>query len=70
MKLVLQVLKQNSLEVNNKKYSFGQNSLEYLGYIIFGQGVAAGPNKSDATWLWPLPTYVKGLHGFLGLTRY
>nr|UBX54614.1 transposon Tf2-1 polyprotein [Lupinus angustifolius] len=67
---VLQVLQTNSLKANKKKCSFGQESLEYLGHVISGQGVAADKSKVDAVNSWPLPKEIKGLRGFLGLTGY
>ncbi|XP_019447282.1 PREDICTED: uncharacterized protein LOC109350506 [Lupinus angustifolius] len=67
---VLQVLQTNSLKANKKKCSFGQESLEYLGHVISGQGVAADKSKVDAINSWPLPKEIKGLRGFLGLTGY
>lgn len=67
---VLAVLLQNRLRANRKKCSFGQSSLEYLGHVISGAGVAACPSKTAAITSWPVPMDVEGLRGFLGLTGY
>jgi len=45
---ILQVLQQHKLKLNQKKCSFGQQSLEYLGHIISKEGVAADPKKVEA----------------------
>lgn len=44
--------------------------LEYFGHIVSDQGVSADPNKVKDMLDWPMPWDVKGLRGFLGLTRY
>ncbi|XP_073225648.1 uncharacterized mitochondrial protein AtMg00860-like [Cicer arietinum] len=66
----LAVLMQNGLKANKKKCSFGQSSLEYLGHVIYGEGVVACLSKTATMTSWPIPTDVKGLRGFLGLTGY
>ncbi|XP_062093859.1 uncharacterized mitochondrial protein AtMg00860-like [Humulus lupulus] len=66
---VLQLLKEHGL-YTNKKCSFGQTSVEYLGHIILHKGVAADKSKVQAMIDWTTPKTVKELKGFLGLTGY
>lgn len=70
LKEVLELLSAHSLVVNKKKCSFGQQSVEYLGHVITGNGVAVDPNKVVGVLQWPQPKNVKGVRGFLGLTGY
>ncbi|PNX98963.1 Ty3/gypsy retrotransposon protein [Trifolium pratense] len=67
---VLQILRNHSLVANQKKCQFGQNTIEYLGHLITGTGVAVDPMKVESVIKWPTPKNVKGVRGFLGLTGY
>ncbi|CAH9105349.1 unnamed protein product [Cuscuta europaea] len=70
LRKVLGALKKNHLVANQKKCSFGQKQLNYLGHIISEDGVAADPEKIEAMKNWNIPKDLKELRGFLGLTGY
>ncbi|RDX87535.1 putative mitochondrial protein, partial [Mucuna pruriens] len=61
---------QHELRLNQKKCTFGQPSLEYLGHVISVEGVAANPKKLEAMWMWPTPKDIKRLRGLLVLMGY
>ena len=68
--MVLTILLENKLYAKRSKCVFGCVEMEYLGHLISGQGVRIDPKKTEAMWQWPIPTFVKALRGFLGLTGY
>lgn len=68
--IVLNGLSDNKMVANLNKCTFATHSIEYLGHVISADGVAADPTKIKAMKQWPIPTTVKQLRGFLGLTGY
>lgn len=52
------------------KCKFGVEEIEYLGYVILGSGMKANPSKIASMLEWPIPTSLKALGAFLGLTGY
>jgi len=52
------------------KCRFGCVEVEYLGHVVSARGVCADTGKIQAMVDWPLPTTIKALKGFLGLTGY
>lgn len=68
--MVLQILHDHQLKAKLQKCTFGQESIEYLGHIIYGQGVSTDPSKIKDIVEWKTPKTLKKLRGFLGLTGY
>ena len=67
---VFLIIQQNQFLLKLSKCSFAQTEIEYLGHCISGKGVATEPSKIEAVKLWPTPSNLKDLRGFLGLTGY
>ena len=70
LRTVLRVLLSHQLYAKQSKCVFGCSKVEYLGHIIFGEGVKVDLKKIFAMLQWPIPENVKALRGFLGLTGY
>lgn len=70
LQLVLGKLVDHCLYANRKKCEFGKNSIGYLGHVISEQGVDVDQDKVTAILEWPLPTNLRELRGFLGMTGY
>jgi hypothetical protein len=67
---VLQLLEEQQLYAKPSKCAFGVQEVEYLGHIVFHEGVKVNPNKIKAMREWTIPKTLKKLGGFLGLTGY
>ena len=67
---MLQLLKEKQLYAKPSKCFFGIKEVEYLGDIVFNEGVKVDPNKTKAMMDWWISKTLKNLRGFLGLTRY
>lgn len=67
---VLEILHKNNFLLKRSKCNFVEQSLEYLGHIIFKTRVSNEPAKIDAVQNWPLPRTVKQLRDILGLPGY
>nr|GEV58472.1 putative mitochondrial protein [Tanacetum cinerariifolium] len=70
LELVLQLLRRHTLFAKQSKCVFGSTIVEYLGHVITGAGVATDDTKIEAMKHWPIPSNLKQLRGFLGLTGY
>ncbi|XP_026443768.1 uncharacterized protein LOC113343885 [Papaver somniferum] len=70
LEITLKTLQQHTLYAKLSKCTFGQSKVEYLGHIITGEGVKVDPAKVECMLKWTIPTTLKELIGFLGLTGY
>lgn len=70
LKQTLNILRQHQLYARMSKCVFGTKEVEYLGHIISQEGVATDSKKITDMKNWPIPTSVKELRSFLGLTGY
>jgi len=65
---VLQLLEEKQLYAKRPKCFFAVQEVEYLGHIVSHEGVKVDPSKIKAIKEWKIPTSIKHLRGFLGLT--
>eukprot|EP00253_Pinus_taeda_P028949 PITA_28949 len=67
---VLQLLEEKQLYAKRSKCFFGVQEVEYQGHIVSHEGVKVDPSKIIAIKEWRIPTSIKHLRGFIGLTGY
>lgn len=67
---VLEILHAKSLFAKRLKCHFAVHEIDYLGHLIFGEGVRADPSKLKSMLEWPVPRSVKSFWSFLGLSSY
>ena len=68
--LVLSRLSEYGLSINVGKCEFGKSELTFLGHKISKDGIVPLPEKVDAIRNYPIPTSVKKLRTFLGMTNH
>ncbi len=67
---VLNILQKESLFAKAEKCEFFKTSVEFLGFVLDGKGLAMSPNKVSAVKHWSKPTTLKGLQSFLGFCNF
>lgn len=70
LKQVLENIMKNQLYAKMLKCRFGVHEVEYLGHVVSREEVKTDPNRVASMIDWPVPTTLKALRGFLGLTGY
>ena len=69
LRALLHRLESKGLRCCLEKCVFAQPSVEYLGHILSGQGIAKGPKVNDVMQM-PAPENVSGLRSFLGSVQF
>lgn len=70
LQTVFERLRQHGLKLKAEKCSLIQPEVKFLGHVISAGGVMTDPDKVRAVTEWPLPTTLKELRRYLGLTSY
>lgn len=58
------------MKISSEKSHFFKPSLEFLGHMIKNGRITVDPQKTDTITKYPIPTTLKELRSFLGLTGY
>ncbi|CAF5223947.1 unnamed protein product, partial [Rotaria magnacalcarata] len=67
---VLERIQSNGLTLHISKCQFCKTKLKYLGHVVSQSGIEPDPDKVRAVRDYPVPTRIKDVRAFLGLTSY
>ena len=70
VKEVLRRLRKHGLFARGDKCEFHKSEVEYLGYIISGEGLKMSEDKIKVIQDWPVPWKVKDIQSFLGFANF
>jgi len=70
LRKVLQCFKKANLKLNPKKCRFCCSEVEYLGHVITPNGFKPNVRNTEAVKEFPVPTTLRELRQFLGLTSH
>ncbi|GMI89548.1 hypothetical protein HRI_002624100 [Hibiscus trionum] len=70
LRTVLETLKGHQLYAKRSKCCFGSKEVDYLGYVIAGGCISMNESKVKSISTSPVPSTVKELRSFLGLSGY
>ena len=67
---IFQTLREHDLYLQEKKCSFFQKEVLFLGQIVAADGIRVNPKKIEAVQEFPVPHNITTLRSFLGLANY
>ena len=68
--LALQVLKEHQFYAKFSKCEFLFRAVDFLSYVISGEGVEVDPKKTNVVRNWPRPLSPNNIRSFLDLVWY
>ena len=68
--VVLNILRENKLYANLKKYSFCLEYVVFLGFVISSKGISVDEEKVKAIREWPIPKNANKVRSFHGLASF
>jgi hypothetical protein len=70
LKIILQVLREHQHYTKFSKCDFCKDKIQYLGLIIFKDGISVDPNKIKTINEWHVPKEITDVRSFMGITGY
>ncbi|GJY81371.1 putative reverse transcriptase domain-containing protein [Tanacetum coccineum] len=70
LKLILKLLKEEELYAKFSKCEFWLSKVQFLGHVIYSEGIHVNPAKIESIKDWASPKTPTEIHQFLGLAGY
>ena len=70
LRIALEVLRENELYANLKKYKFWLGQVAFLWHVVSNEGVSMDPQKIEVITKWPRPKNATEVRSFLALVGY
>jgi hypothetical protein len=70
LRIVLTRLREHQLYAKFRKCTFWLEEIQFLGHVLFANGIAVDPSKVKDILKWKPPTTVHQVRSFLGLAGY
>ncbi|CAF4229544.1 unnamed protein product, partial [Rotaria magnacalcarata] len=67
---VLERIQSSGLTLHISKCQFCKTKLKYIGHVVSQSGIEPDPDRVRAVRDYPVPTRIKDVRAFLGLTSY
>jgi hypothetical protein len=69
LRQTLERCREHGITLNPKKFNFAKNDVNFVGYRVSENGIAADPEKIEAISKFPIPTNITELRSFFGLVN-
>lgn len=70
LRQVYYVLRKEELYANPKNFTFLATQVQFLGFVVFADGISADPEKVRAINEWPESKNIRGVRSFHGLATF
>lgn len=67
---IVEALTSSHMKISSEKSSFFEKKIEFLGHVVSQNRISVDPRKIETIKNYPLPTTLKQLRSFLGLSGY
>ena len=63
------MLREQQLFAKFSKCDFFRDKIQYLGHVMFKDGISIDPDKIKVVTKWPIPKSITVIRSFMGITE-